>query len=285
MPQPQRLDEFLKWEPPQLEPILSKGLMYRGSKVILYGRYKSLKSMLALRFCFALSKGEQWLGFQTPKQGLSVLYLQLEVANALLHRRVQKMYEANNRQDDDNRADRETIREIPNQRTSDSKLWIWTEHYIKLDNQFGFEYLEKQIQDIRPDVLVIDPIYRTMTGEMGAMGVVQNYIDQLEKLMGKYNLSLFLVSHTRKADRGVANYEYNSDDMIGSSFWQNWADTLIRVDRSSKEKDVVNVNFEIVRHAEEDINGRSFRFSSDSLDFSPVSHNMMEELLDEGESV
>lgn len=259
--------------------------MYRGSKVILYGRYKSLKSMLALRFCFALSKGEQWLGFQTPKQGLSVLYLQLEVANALLHRRVQKMYEANNRQDDDNRADRETIREIPNQRTSDSKLWIWTEHYIKLDNQFGFEYLEKQIQDIRPDVLVIDPIYRTMTGEMGAMGVVQNYIDQLEKLMGKYNLSLFLVSHTRKADRGVANYEYNSDDMIGSSFWQNWADTLIRVDRSSKEKDVVNVNFEIVRHAEEDINGRSFRFSSNSLDFSPVSHNMMEELLDEGESV
>src|SRR3989337_992361 len=88
MSEPQSLSDFLKWTPEPMTVVLDRGLMFAGSKVILYGRYKAMKSMLALRFMLSCATGDSWLGFNTPKQGLRVLYRQLEVPKPQFQERV-----------------------------------------------------------------------------------------------------------------------------------------------------------------------------------------------------
>ncbi len=81
--EPQRLDEFLKWEPDYPEAFIGGGVLYARTKMIIYGRYKALKSMTLLGLARALAAGQPWMGFTTPARGLRVMYLQLEIPHSV----------------------------------------------------------------------------------------------------------------------------------------------------------------------------------------------------------
>ena len=180
---PQTLNEFLTWEAPHLDPILGQGLMFRGSKVILYGRYKSLKSMLALRFSLSISNGKSWLGFKTLDAGLSVLHLQLEIPHPLLQRRVQRMYTSSSG----------TL-----VTSSKAPVYFWTEHVLKLDSNAGFEQIAHNLDYTKADVLVLDPLYKLIGGDIISPSGVQKFIDNIDQLIADFNISVLLISHTRK---------------------------------------------------------------------------------------
>ena len=260
---PQTLNEFLTWEAPHLDPILGQGLMFRGSKVILYGRYKSLKSMLALRFTLSISNGKSWLGFNTLDDGLSVLHLQLEIPHPLLQRRVLRM---------------STTSTGAVESRSKAPAYFWTEHVLKLDSNQGFDEIAYNLEHTKADVLVLDPLYKLIGGDIISPSGVQKFIDNIDQLIADFNISVLLVSHTRKGiieDRDWGN----SDDMIGSSYFSNWADTLMRVERD-KFGGGINVNFEVVRHAEEELGKRHYELSNE-LDFIYQPENMLEMGLNE----
>ena len=240
MGNPQELTEFLNWTPPKLVPVIDHGLMYAGSRVILYGRYKSLKSMLALQFCLAVSRGEPWLGFQTTK--LKVMYLQLEVPPPQLHNRLTKMTRNLNGIGHEN-------------------LWLWYESSLKLDTWQGKMELKSKLEEFHPAVLVIDPVYKVVTDT----NTVTTFIDQIDTLKDDFDLSVFLVHHPRKGERGS---EWgNSDDMLGDSKLLNWADSVIRVERLSHSQ--IEVSFDVTRHAEEEIDRMLFDLNMETLSFSP----------------
>ena len=134
--EPQYLDDFLKWQAPPLVPIVGKGVMYEGSKIILYGKYKTMKSMLAIRFALSVAFGENWLGFTTTSSGKNILYLQLEIPAPLLQRRLQAM------------------KAVPT-----DKVIIWTEHNIAIDTDEGMAKIEEAIEDYYIEILILDPIY------------------------------------------------------------------------------------------------------------------------------
>jgi len=235
--EPQTLGDFLAWDAPPLVPIVDKGIMYEGSKVILYGKYKTMKSMMAMRFALAVSEGSDWLGFETSGNK-TVMYLQLEIPPNLLQRRFQAM------------------NAIPS-----DKVYIWTEPNISIDTDEGMAQVEDVIGAYQPDILILDPIYKVMSGNLVENSQVKIFIDRIDKLMNDFALSIMLVSHTRK---GAYEEAWGSDDLIGGVFFSAWADSVIKLERVDHKQ--IRAHFEVIRHAEEEIPPRLFSVTDD-IDF------------------
>lgn len=240
MGEPQELDEFLSWTPPALKPIVSGGLFYKGSKGIIYGRYKSLKSMLAIRFCLAVSAGAQWLGFDTVAS--NVMYLQYEIVPTLLQERFKQMVQTRSG-------------------VNGHKLWVWTEASLKLDQDSGYKRIEEIVEKYRPEVLVIDPIYKLVSGDLLSTNHIQKLVDLIDVLMDKYELSIMLVHHTRKG----SGDGWGSDDMLGSTIFSAWADSVIEIERI--EHKIVNVKFKAIRHAKNELTDKRFEVDMTNIDF------------------
>lgn len=227
--EPQNLRDFLEWEPEFPTPILGKGIMYAGTKVILYGKYKSMKSMIVQRMGLDIANGQPWLGIDTPQNGASVLYLQLEIPHTLLQRRIKTM--------------------TAGRWSTKKPIHLWTEHFLKLDTPLGMTKLRKQLTIHRPDVLIIDPIYKVLSGNILDAQSIKGLLDNVDTLIGEFGVTVVLVSHTRKPQQEEV-IGWGSDDLIGSMFFSAWADSVIQVERSQGK---LRLRFDVVRHAEEEI--------------------------------
>ena len=67
--------------------------------------------------------------------------------------------------------------------------------------------------------------------------------------------------------------EWGSDDMIGASFYSNWADSIIKVERRGNDR--LQVKFDVIRHAEEELEPIEVDFNRDTLMLSVVQPNLI----------
>ena len=230
-------------------PILNKGIMYEGTRVFIYGKYKTLKSMLALRFALAVSRGCPWLGFDTPLDGRSVMLLQLEIPEPMLHVRITKMVNDG----------------VPQLKP----LWLWTEPFLKIDTADGWAKVDKYVTKYEPDVLILDPVYKLMSGDLTATAPVQHLTDDVDRLIAKHRkMAVMLVHHTRKETPDSNRAWGSSDDMYGNMIFSAWADSLIRLERG--RYDEIKVEFPVLRHAEEEIQELKLFFNGKTLDFDTI---------------
>lgn len=253
---PHSLREILDQPPYYPHSLVGGGLLYENTKMIIYGRYKSLKSMMGLDLAFALAGGTQWIGFDTPKEGSKVLYLQLELSAPLFRSRLTKTW-----------SFRETMMdsELSNS-VARKNLHFWTQHWLKIDQPQGVAILDHYLEEIQPDVLIVDPLYKVVTGNLLTVLDMQKLVDALDILIGKHECSVILISHTRKGLMGME--EWGSDDLIGSFVFSAWADTVLKVER--KGGDRLSVKFDVVRHAEEEIEPKEVQFNRDTLELTVV---------------
>jgi RecA-family ATPase len=226
---PETTKELLSWTPPKVQEVISSGLLLPGSRMILFGRWGSWKSMLSMHMGFCTALGRPWLGFNTTVS--STLILQVEIPRAQLQKRVAK-YVAGNQ-----------VLTLPD------NLWFLTEPFIKLDKGIGISKLDAVLSIYRPRVLIIDPIYKVLSSDITRGYDVQSFLDNLDELIAKHSLSIVLVGHTRKP----IPTENGSDlghELIGSSYFQDWCDTLVNV---YAEGDVLTLTIPKCRHAEEEL--------------------------------
>lgn len=249
--EPETLEQILARPPAKHNPIVGAGILHERTKMIIYGRYKHLKSMLGLDMAFALASGHNWIGFDTRPEGSRVFYLQLEIPYQLLRVRLAKTWKG---------------RQDHQQLMSHENLVLWTQHFLKLDMAAGMHMLDHYIGQHKPDVLVIDPLYKVLSGNM-LLGIdVEKVLDNLDQMIAKYGLSIVIIAHTRKGIMDM--HEWGSDDLIGSSILSAWADTVIKVERRGEDR--LAVKFDVVRHAEVELEQREVEFNRDTLEFKPV---------------
>ena len=251
---PQSLREILDQPISLPDALVGGGLLYAGTKMIIYGRYKSLKSMLCLDLAFSLASGEPWLGFDTPTSGSKVLYLQLEISYPLFRSRLSKSW-----------SFRETLVEDKD-KVSARNLHFWTQHWLKLDQPQGISIIDHYLEEIHPDVLIIDPLYKVVTGNLLTVLDMQKLVDALDILIGKHGCSVILISHTRKGVMEMG--EWGSDDLIGSFVFSAWADTVLKIERRGGDR--LGLKFDVVRHAEEEIEPKEVQFNRDTLALTVV---------------
>jgi RecA-family ATPase len=257
-PRSKSLGEFLDWRPVYPDPVIGSGLLYPKGKVLIYGRKDSLKSMLCMDLGMCLVNGHPWATFKVPG-GERVLYLQFEISELLMHRRFDKMAEAWKRENGHIRKSRDFLR-------------VWYEPFLKLDNQTGRGVLIDELREIKPTVLIIDPLFKALSGNILDPNSVRALVDSLDSLIDVYDFSIILIHHTRKGSVEDQPVNYDpSDDMLGSAVFSWWADSIVKVNRKGGHgyQETLELTFDKMRHAEETITKREVIFDKRTLLFKP----------------
>ena len=217
---PETLKEILEWKPPNTTPIISDGILLPKSKLILFGMWGSLKSMTAMHTAFCIASGKDWFGFKTKKT--TTLLIQLEIPKAEYRNRLIKYIRGNS--------------------VTPDNLWLVNESIIKLDRDYGFRQLEQVISLIHPGLIIIDPIYRILSGDITRGYDVGQLLDNLEHTMINDGVSYMLVGHTKKF---IPELVWNwGQELIGSSYFQDWTHTAIYLER---EANTYNINLKFVK--------------------------------------
>lgn len=245
------LNELIAWTPPYQQYVISHGLLLPQTKMIMFGKFETWKSMLSYHLAFCIANGKPWLGFSTYKS--PVYLLQVEVPQTQLRERVIKYA-------------------LGNQTTSDM-VWLCTEHYIKLDKGFGQSELEKELDRTHPKVLIIDPIYKVVSGRMTDEYDMRQFMDRVDILMGKYKFALILIHHDRKHQLFEGQViDMGAEDMFGTSIFIDWCDTSIRT--NSVDVDLhcadITLTFEKARHAQEVLRPVTVRADRRDLTFKII---------------
>lgn len=234
------VSQLLAWEPPDITEIIGEGLLALGGKAIIFGRWGSFKSMLAMDLGFAISCGRPWLGFRTVKS--RVLWVQVEIPQHSLKKRVVK-YTQYHAFDPD-------------------YMNIWTVPNLRIDNQYHFSQLEREIARVKPTVVIFDPVYQLMSGNISDNQMVSAFLSRIDSLHNTFEMSTVLVSHTRKVD--PEKYDLGQE-LIGGSFFQNWVDTSIGLELL--DQDTIRLQFLKARHAEDKIPDMKVTICRDTLQF------------------
>lgn len=232
------IHDLVNWKRPEVRTIISDGILLPETRMIIFGAAKAWKSMLSLYTAFALCTGSPWFGFKTSKC-VPFVY-QVELPKAVFVQRALKFAKGAN--------------------SYPPNVLFKTSHYIKLDSGYGISSIEKDVQEVRrryPNeqlVLILDPLYKMMAGHITDEYDVRKLLDNLDEVKMKHNLTIIIIHHSRltKVDTSGQIIDLGAEDMMGSSYLNNWCDTAIKVrlDNPHTGADRVEMTFELVRHAE-----------------------------------
>lgn len=170
--------------PPALSEELIKGILRQGHKMLLSGSSKAGKSFLLMELCAAIASGTEWLGFPC-KQG-KVLYINLEIDEASCIDRFMRVFRRL-------RIDFELLKNV--------SLWNLRGHAIPLDKLVP--KLIRRIKDKGYLAVVIDPIYKVITGDENNATEMGAFCNQFDKICTETGCSAIYCHHHSKGAQGM----------------------------------------------------------------------------------
>ena len=245
---PESLGQFLVWKPPHIKTLIGANILIPQGKLILCGAYKSWKSMTAMDMAFCLSMGRSWFGF--PTNLCTVLVVQLEIPKFAYLERVQKYFQHHMGQ-------------------PLSNLFFVSTRLLKLDRPWGRDMLKMWIDMTQAQVVVIDPIYKTVSGHLVDEYDVGIFTDTIDEIIEDKKVSFILVHHEgkpvfvdgAKLDRGPAA-------SFGSAKFGWWTDTQIGLETQVPGGSIVDMSFPLLRLAVNDIPPFTYEVDRDTLTFN-----------------
>jgi len=230
---PESLGDFLAWKPPYITELIGSGILIPQGKIILFGPYKSWKSMTAIDLAFKLSSGKPWLGFKTILS--TVLVIQLEIPKAAYQKRVNKYC-------------------FGNKLSPLNNLFFVTTRNLKLDKGWGVAMLEQWIAEVKPQVIIIDPIFKVVSGRLTDEFDVRQFTDRLDEIIEKHRVSFILIHHEGK-DWIIEGerYDRGADAAFGSAVFGWWCDSSIELRTETEGGSIINISFPLLRLAEDEI--------------------------------
>ena len=183
LPDIETLADFLL-NPPELPPALIEGILRRGHKMLLAGPSKAGKSFLLMELCIAIAEGRKWLDFPVKKG--RVLYINLEIDKASTVNRFRQIYDALG---------------IKPKFAKDIEVWNLRGYAIPL-NQL-VPKLIRRIRDQHFDAIVLDPIYKVITGDENNASEMGAFCNQFDKICTATGCSMIYCHHHSKGAQGA----------------------------------------------------------------------------------
>lgn len=240
---PMTTKELIAWHPEEVPYIISDGIFNVQNNLIIFGQFETWKSWIAMHLGYTVSNGSSWFGFDTNPY--SSLLFQLEIPQTQLRKRVVKYCKGNN--------------------AYPENVWLWTRMFMKLQGP-GLLELKHWLDKLKPDILIVDPIYAAMAGDLTNNVDADKFIQNINILKESYNMSIVLISHTRKTQFTEAGpIAHGAEEMIGSSLFEDWADTILKT--SKVDDDLIKIEFTKVRHAERILKPMLVRIDRQNLRF------------------
>lgn len=245
------LRQLKDWVPPQRESVIGDGILLPKTRMVIYGFWKSWKSMFAMHTAFSLAAGSRWIGHDTRPSTIHLL--QLEIPKAAFRTRVVKYSDGHN--------------------VHPTNMWFSTQHYLKLDRDFGFKALDKTLEWTHPDVLIVDPLYKVLSGNISDSYDMMKLLDNMDQLIERHNLSVIMVTHRRKSKEGEQpgeTIDRGAEEMMGSSYLANWCDSAVGIRVTHGNPEQILVSFDAMRNAEDEIKPVLLRINRQTLGFKAI---------------
>lgn len=168
---------------PELPSELIQGILRCGHKMLISGSSKAGKSFLLMELCIALAEGRPWLGFPCKKG--RVLYVNLEIDPASCVMRFMKIYDALGWQ---------------KKHMDDIIIWNLRGHAVPLDKLVP--KLIRRVRDQHFDAIIIDPIYKVITGDENNASDMAAFCNQFDKICAETGCATIYCHHHSKGTQG-----------------------------------------------------------------------------------
>ena len=211
------LDAY-KDNPPELPEELIMGILRRGHKMLISGSSKAGKSFLLMELCIAIAEGKSWLGFPCKKG--RVLYVNLEIDPASAINRFLKIYEALS---------------LPIKNADSIVVWNLRGHAVPLDQLVP--KLIRRVRDQHFDAIVIDPIYKVITGDENNASEMGAFCNQFDKICTETGCSTIYCHHHSKGAQGMKKA---MDRASGSGVFARDPDAQLDMIQLELSEDIAN---------------------------------------------
>lgn len=204
LPEPENLASV--WDDmPDLAPPLIEGVLRQGHKMLLAGPSKAGKSFALIELCVSIAEGLPWLGFPCA-QG-RVLYVNLELDRASCLHRFRDVYEAMG-------ADPAHLGDID----------IWNLRGKSKPMDALAPSLIRRALKTRPIAVVIDPIYKVITGDENSADQMAAFCNNFDKVATELGCAVVYCHHHSKGGQGQKR---SMDRASGSGVFARDPDALL----------------------------------------------------------
>ncbi len=250
LPEPVRLSDVET--PPTKPPELIRGILRRGHKMLIAGPSKAGKSFLLIELAIAIAEGSSWLGFQCV-QG-KVLYVNLEIDPASCIDRFITIYSK--------------LGFTP-PHTENIVIWNLRGHALPLDKLVPI--LVKRMKDEQFAAVIIDPIYKVITGDENNASDMGAFCNQFDKICTELGASAIYCHHHSKGSQGGKKA---IDRASGSGVFARDPDAQLDIIELKKplfkEAETETEDGEVVEIEQFDITRSAWRMEASLREFPPI---------------
>lgn len=190
---------------PPLSPPLIDGILRQGHKMLLAGPSKAGKSYALIELACAIAEGKEWLGFSCTKG--KVLYVNLELDRASCLHRFKDVYTA--------------LGWAPN---NAKDLLIWNLRGKSLSMDKLAPKLVRRAQNKNYIAIIIDPIYKVITGDENSAEKMAEFCNQFDKVCTELGCAVIYCHHHSK---GAQEGKKAMDRASGSGVFARDPDAMI----------------------------------------------------------
>lgn len=190
---------------PDLSPPLIQGVLRQGHKMLLAGPSKAGKSYALIELCCAIAEGKSWLGFRCALG--KTLYVNLELDRASCLHRFQDVYTALGWEP----------RHLEN-------IDIWNLRGNSLPMDKLAPKLIRRAFKRRYLAVVIDPIYKVITGDENSADQMAHFCNQFDKICTELGCAVIYCHHHSK---GLQGGKRSMDRASGSGVFARDPDAML----------------------------------------------------------
>lgn len=204
LPDPESLASV--WDDmPGLAPTLIDGVLRQGHKMLIAGPSKAGKSFLLIEMCIAIAEGRKWTGWQCT-QG-KVMYVNLELDRASCLHRFRDVYQALGWKP-------ENLKNID--------IWNLRGKSRPMDKLAPM--LIRRAAKSNYIAIIIDPIYKVITGDENSADQMSNFCNQFDKVCTELGVAVIYCHHHSKGSQGGKK---SMDRASGSGVFARDPDALL----------------------------------------------------------
>ena len=204
LPDPESLSDVWIDMPPLADPLID-GVLRKGHKLLLAGPSKAGKSFALIELCCAIAEGRNWLGWKCA-QG-KILYVNRELDRASCLHRFHDVYER--------------LGWRP-QNVNNIDIWNLRGSSIPMDKLAPKLIRRAQKKDYI--AVIIDPIYKVITGDENSADQMAHFCNQFDKVCNELGCAVIYCHHHSKGHQGEKR---SMDRASGSGVFARDPDALI----------------------------------------------------------
>lgn len=204
LPDPESMSDI--WDNmPELSPPLIDNVLRQGHKMLIAGPSKAGKSYALIELCCAVAEGRKWLGFNCT-QG-RIMYVNLELDRASCLHRFKDVYTA-----------------LGYEPENLDKIDIWNLRGNSVPMDKLAPKLIRRASKKDYIAIVIDPIYKVITGDENSADQMSHFCNQFDKVCNELGCAVIYCHHHSKGSQGGKR---SMDRASGSGVFARDPDALL----------------------------------------------------------